>query len=56
MLTVYTVVVDKTGMNKLLKENGSFVTLFMDEILWHENVEKRGYFWLISAFHSPLAE
>ena len=46
MLTVYAVVVDKTGMNKLLQKNGSSLTLFMDEILWHGNIEKRGLFFL----------
>ena len=40
MLTVYTVVVDKTEMNKLLQKNGLSVTLFMDEILWHGNIRK----------------
>ena len=53
MLTVYTVVVDKTEMNKLLQKNGLSVTLFMDEILWHGNSGKRGYFFQVElALHS----
>ena len=45
MLTVYTVVVDKTETNKLLQKNVLSVILFMDEILWHGNIGATSPSW-----------